>query len=141
MMAAGTIEALHNGERLVIIGLIVQLLFFSLFILTAVLFHRRFSGTVAGEVEVAGIPWKRYLVVLYISSLLIMVRSVFRLIEYAQGNDGYLISHEVYLYIFDTVLMFLVMALFAWEHPSELNARLARGGTAVTKGIKLHWVR
>lgn len=53
-----------------------------------------------------------------------MVRSVFRLIEYAQGNAGYLISHEAHLYLFDSVLMFLTMALLVWEHPSQLNSKL-----------------
>ena len=47
------------------------------------------------------------------------------MIEYAQGNDGYLMSHEVYLYIFDAVLMFAAMVLMAWYHPSEINALLA----------------
>ncbi|KAI8719992.1 hypothetical protein NCS52_00443200 [Fusarium sp. LHS14.1] len=81
----------------------------------------------------------RYLLVLYIVAGLIMVRSLFRLIEYAQGNSGYLISHEAYLYIFDSVLMFLTMILFAWEHPSQLNAKLQGGGTAVRRGIQLYW--
>lgn len=34
MMAAGTLNALHKGERIVIIGFVVQLVFFSLFAVT-----------------------------------------------------------------------------------------------------------
>ncbi|KAJ4211715.1 hypothetical protein NW759_012316 [Fusarium solani] len=139
MMAAGTLDALHNGERIVIIGLVVQLVFFSLFAITASLFHIRFSGALATKALASGIPWQRYLLVLYIAAGLIMIRSLFRLIEYAQGNSGYLISHEAYLYIFDSVLMFLTMILFAWEHPSQLNAKLQGGGTAVRRGIRLYW--
>ena len=43
--------------------------------------------------------------VLYVASGLIFVRSLFRLIEYIEGNDGVLLSSEVYLYIFDALLM------------------------------------
>ncbi|KAH7122075.1 RTA1 like protein-domain-containing protein [Dactylonectria estremocensis] len=139
MMAAGTLEALHNGERIVIIGLIIQIVFFSLFAVTAAVFYMRFSGALSTKALASGIPWQKYLVVLFIAAGLIMVRSVFRLIEYAQGNAGYLISHEAYLYIFDSLLMFLTMALFAWEHPSQLNAKLRGGGTAVRRGIRLYW--
>ncbi|EWY81697.1 hypothetical protein FOYG_15919 [Fusarium oxysporum NRRL 32931] len=139
MMAGGSLEALHNGERIVIIGLIVQIVFFSLFAVTAAVFHMRLVGSMSAKAAVSGIPWQRYLYTLYIASGLILVRSVFRLIEYAQGNAGYLISHEAYLYIFDSVLMFLAMVLFAFEHPSQLNAKLNGGGTAVRNGIRLYW--
>lgn len=44
--------------------------------------------------------------------------------EFSPGNDGYIISHEAYLYIFDALLMFMVMLIFAIVHPSEINAQL-----------------
>lgn len=62
-----------------------------------------------------------------------MVRSLFRIIEYLQGFSGYLLSHEVYLYIFDAVLMLVVMVLFNVLHPSEVVASV-RGGNAVKRG-------
>ncbi|KAM5342209.1 hypothetical protein ACJ41O_015240 [Fusarium nematophilum] len=139
MMAGGSLDALHNGERIVIIGLIIQIVFFSLFAVTAAVFHLRFLGALSAKALASGIPWQKYLGILYVAAGLIMVRSLFRLIEYAQGNAGYLISHEAYLYIFDSVLMFLTMLLFAWEHPSQLNAKLRGGGTAVRWGIRLYW--
>jgi hypothetical protein len=70
---------------------------------------------------------------LFIGSALIMVRSLFRIIEYLQGFSGYLLSHEVYLYIFDAVLMLAVMVLFNVLHPSEVVA-LVRGGNVVKRG-------
>lgn len=52
------------------------------------------------------------------------------------GNDGYLISHEVFLYIFDALLMFLVMVIFAVVHPSEINAQLrGPGAKRIEKGV------
>jgi hypothetical protein len=99
----------------------------------------RLAGSMSAKAAVSGIPWQRYLYTLYIASGLILVRSVFRLIEYVQGNAGYLISHEAYLYIFDGFLMFLAMVLFNWEHPSQLNAKLNGGGTAIRYGVRLYW--
>lgn len=64
---------------------------------------------------------------LYLGSFLIMVRSVFRAVEYLQGFNGYLLRHEAYLYLFDAVLMFLVMILFNWIHPAEIAAILSGG--------------
>ena len=50
-----------------------------------------------------------------------MVRSVFRIIEYIQGNNGYLLGREIWLYMFDATLMATVMLLFCVVHPSEIN--------------------
>lgn len=61
---------------------------------------------------------------LYITSVLIMIRSVFRAVEYLQGFDGYLLSHEAYLYIFDAALMLIVMLIFNYIPPSEVTALL-----------------
>jgi hypothetical protein len=65
-----------------------------------------------------------------------MIRSVFRVVEYVQGFSGYLLSHEVYLYIFDSTLMFCVMAMFNFVHPSEVVA-LVNGGKAAKRGWKM----
>lgn len=64
-------------------------------------------------------PWKKLMCVLFGTSVLIMVRSVFRAIEYLEGNDGYLLAHEAYLYIFDALLMLVVMVILNIIHPSE----------------------
>jgi hypothetical protein len=71
---------------------------------------------------------------LYLGSFLIMVRSVFRAVEYLQGFDGYLLRHEAYLYIFDACLMFLVMVLFNWIHPGEIAAILSGGWVGANSG-------
>lgn len=46
------------------------------------------------------------------SSGLIIVRSIVRLVEFIQGFDGYIISHEVFIYVFDALPMFLVTVAF-----------------------------
>lgn len=56
-----------------------------------------------------------------------MTRSVFRLIEYAMGNDGYLLRHEEFLYVFDGVLMLAAMTLYNIVHPSSLIRSKPKG--------------
>lgn len=76
---------------------------------------------------------------LYAASTLIMIRSIFRIIEYAQGFTGYLLEHEVYLYIFDATLMLAVVLIFNVVHPSEVQA-LLRGGRAIKRGVAVEEV-
>ncbi|CAN9332516.1 unnamed protein product [Alternaria alternata] len=138
----GTIEAVHTGEKIIIAGLVVQLLFFGFFIVTGVIFHARMVQQPTSKVYSQSLPWERQLYALYVASLLILVRCIFRLIEYAQGNDGYLISHEVFLYVFDAVLMFATMVWMAWVHPSEITALLSKGrGRAVRRVISVYSLR
>ncbi|PVI00573.1 RTA1-domain-containing protein [Periconia macrospinosa] len=79
------------------------------------------SPNFLNEFNIHDLPWKRHIYALYVASALIMMRSVFRVVEYLQGNNGYLLRHEVYLYIFDGALMAAVMILFNWIHPAEIT--------------------
>ncbi|KAF9694126.1 hypothetical protein EKO04_007858 [Ascochyta lentis] len=154
IQAAGSLTLLHAGEKIIVVGLFLQLAFFGFFIVVAALFHFRFTNANAAfssgdrsesahehaakrdvhrvssgppgtaRPSVVGsyhLPWKRHMYVLYLASALIMVRSVFRVVEYLQGNNGYILRHEVYLYIFDALLMLAVMCLFNWSHPAQVT--------------------
>lgn len=133
-MTSGTLSAVTTGENIIIVGLVVQLIFFSVFMYTSVRFHLGMRKGLSRKVLHTQPPWERHIYALYAASLLIFVRCAFRLIEYAQGNDGYLVSHEVFLYIFDALLMALTMAVFAWVHPSEINA-IINPGNKVVRGV------
>ena len=67
------------------------------------------------------LPWKKHLYMLYAVSLLIMARSIFRVAEYAMGQDGYPLTHEWTLYVFDALLMFVVMIIYGVFFPSQLQ--------------------
>ncbi|KAL0934369.1 RTA1 domain protein [Colletotrichum truncatum] len=125
--AAGSLEALNTGAKIIIVGLFVQLICFGFFVVTAVSFHRSINKAPTGRSN-SSIPWRRHMNALYLGSFLIMVRSLFRAVEYLQGFDGYLLRHEAYLYIFDAVFMLLTMILFNYIHPAEIAAILAGGG-------------
>lgn len=70
---------------------------------------------------VHGVPWQESLNMLYVTSMLIMIRNIFRVAEYAMGSDGYLLSVECRVYVFDAALMTVTMAWFFWRYPSQLN--------------------
>ncbi|KIX99097.1 uncharacterized protein Z520_05558 [Fonsecaea multimorphosa CBS 102226] len=143
MMAGKTKSSINTGKNIIIGGLLVQVVFFSFFVVTGLTFHLRLrkdptSKVLANTLDIAAV-WKKHMYTLYAGSLLILVRSVFRLVEYGQGNAGYIISHEVFLYVFDACLMFTTMVLFAVVHGSELNALLKGGrGRAVRKGFEVY---
>lgn len=138
-MAGKTLSSLHNGEHIIIAGLVVQVLFFGFFMVTSVVFNLRMNKRPTARVLSGSVPWQRHLGVLYGGSALVLIRSIFRLIEYAQGNDGYLISHEWFLYVFDGCLMFGTMVMFAFIHPSEVSAHIKQqeGAKIVRHGVKL----
>ncbi|KAL5596606.1 hypothetical protein BROUX41_006817 [Berkeleyomyces rouxiae] len=123
LLVAQSSDSAKLGEQIIIVGLIAQVILFGLFGAVAVVFHRRISKYPTPDSLDSFVPWRETLVMLYAASVLVMIRSIFRVIEYVQGHDGYSLSHEWTLYAFDTVLMFLVTVLFAWRFPSRLRPR------------------
>jgi hypothetical protein len=52
------------------------------------------------------------LYILYITSMFIMIRSIVRVAELVKGCERMILMHGVYLYIFDSVSMTVVMIIF-----------------------------
>lgn len=52
-------------------------------------------------------------------------RNIFTVVEYVQGNNGYLLSVEWGVYVFDAALMALMMAWFFRRYPSKVKLALA----------------
>lgn len=121
VQGAGTLDLYELGEKIIIVGLFVQIGIFGFFVVTTVVFHIRLINRPTPAALHAWVPWRRHLAVLYTTSGLILIRSVFRVIEYLQGNSGYIISHEVYLYVFDACLMVFTMAIFCAWYVGDLD--------------------
>lgn len=141
-MSGKSKNSFDTGKSLIVGGLVVQIIFFGFFIIVAFTFYQRMRKNPTNKVltdgRVAGM-WKVHLLALFVASWFILVRSIFRLVEYTQGNNGYLISHEVFLYVFDAVLMTTVMVIFAVVHPSQINILLNGGnGRAVNRVVEVH---
>ncbi|KAI4727165.1 RTA1-domain-containing protein [Aureobasidium sp. EXF-10728] len=128
--ARGDLDAFNLGKNLVIAGLIIQIVIFGFFVVVAGLFHIRINRLPTGASVDSYLNWRKHMHNLYFCSAIILIRNLIRVIEYAQGNDGYIITHEWMLYIFDAVFMLLVTIAFLVLHPSKLlgNGRLENRG-------------
>ncbi|KAJ5740528.1 hypothetical protein N7493_000400 [Penicillium malachiteum] len=123
LATAKTESSLNLGNYIIVAGLIVQVISFTIFITVSIVFHRRMLSTPLHHLVQSKVPWTRYMKVLYIGSALILVRSAYRVVEYIQGSSGYLQSKECFVYIFDATLMLLCCLLFNAFHPSKLLSK------------------
>jgi hypothetical protein len=110
------------GDGIIVAGLGMQCLMFIGFMWCCICFHMRFRASGEGKNDV---PWESMLWMLYTSSVLILVRNAFRLVEYVLGKDSYLFKNEWPTYVFDGALMLVVMVVFFVWYPSQLQ----RGST------------
>lgn len=110
------------AQGVAIAGLIIQIVVFGLFWVTSWVFHVRMRrDSVASCAVPPELQWEQAMRMLYGVSALIMLRSIFRVIEFVMGADGYLFSTEWPLYIFDTLPMLAVMGIFWQWFPSSVN--------------------
>ncbi|KIX08706.1 uncharacterized protein Z518_03363 [Rhinocladiella mackenziei CBS 650.93] len=108
LSGANSQKDIDLGEHIILGGLILQIVVFAVFVIVAASFHLRARHTL-------DLRRTFYLVILYIVSMLITLRNIFRAIEYAWGSDGYLLTHEWTLYVCDAMLMAAVLiACIIW---------------------------
>ncbi|KAE8150469.1 RTA1 like protein-domain-containing protein [Aspergillus avenaceus] len=119
MMAVSSLASL--GQKVTVVGLIVQLIFFGGFLTISIIFHQRVQKHKG--VRVRDTPYGTLLYVLFGVSALIIIRCLYRVVEFCQGNAGYLIGHEIYMYVLDTIPMFIVQSVFHYWHPGKILSR------------------
>lgn len=127
-----------GAKAIVIVGLLIQIVSFGVFGVTTVVFHRRISSSAHPVPGDEAFGWKKVLHMLYYTSILIMIRSIFRLVEYSMGNNGYPLRHEWTMYVFDVVLMVGVTGVFYVWYPSSLkvnNKGAAEGSVSMGEGL------
>lgn len=127
-------ESKDTGQNVVLGGLIVQIIFFGFFLINAIIFQQRMSRHLTSMSVADCVPWKKHMTALHVSSVLILVRSIVRVVEYVQGPKGVVMGNEVFIYVFDGLVMFLVLVSFVVIHPSEVNCLLGRGSAMTAKG-------
>ncbi|GAA6002999.1 uncharacterized protein JCM10292_000289 [Rhodotorula paludigena] len=119
------------GQKIALAGLALALVSFSLFCVLLFVFRRRlrkqFPQVYRSHSQTSS-PSRFYskqsvddlrllLVVLALSCIGIMIRSVFRLIEQADGFFGTIAQNEVWLYLFDAAPLWVSMTLFVFVWP------------------------
>jgi hypothetical protein len=86
LMASGG-NSVNTGKNVVVGGLVLQIIFFGIFVLAAALFHLRILQHPTQRSY--DVPfWKKHMASLYVVSILIFVRSIVRVVEYVQGYTG-----------------------------------------------------
>jgi len=120
IQAKGDLDSFNTGKNIVIAGLIIQIIIFGFFVIVTALFHIRINKLPTGASVDSRLSWRKHMYAMYFCSALILVRNLIRVVEYAQGNNGYIISHEWMLYIFDAVFMLSVTVVYLVLHPSKL---------------------
>lgn len=111
------------GTRLVIAGLIFQILCFVVFFWMAAIVHYRCLRAVSTDGR-AAVTWQKHFWAMYTACTLMFVRNVFRLCEYTQGYKGVIAHHEWFVYVFDASMLWLVMAIYVMVHPGWLARKM-----------------
>lgn len=109
------------GTYIIVAGLVLQVVVFVGFVWCCLLFHSRFQKQISSRiVPEPSVPWETSLYVLYGTSLLILLRNIYRVAEFSMGKGGYLERHEWPVYALDAVPMLGTMLCYIIWHPGFL---------------------
>lgn len=104
------------GVNIALAGFALQTVSFALFIL---LFLRVYKRIRADSISPSSETWGPIMPTLLFSSAMFMVRCIYRTVEYAQGSGGYLMTHELWLYLFATLPFFIGITVYIPFWPSK----------------------
>ncbi|CAE7232048.1 unnamed protein product, partial [Rhizoctonia solani] len=120
---AASASAGKIGTKIFLIGLIIQLISFCAYMVVYAVFLHRMK---TNRPEECVLPrnsaeffshWTALAGALIVSCVGILIRSIFRTVENAQGFGGYLATHELYFYVLDTLPLFIAILVFVVTWP------------------------
>ncbi|KAJ3129578.1 hypothetical protein HK100_008529 [Physocladia obscura] len=114
------------GTNILIGGLVIQVISYASFLATALIVFNR--GKHLNNEE----GWRKMFYALFTGAILVMIRSVFRVVEFVMGYNGPIATNENYMYVFDFALVAGAMLLFNIFHPGYL----LKNWNIVTPGAK-----
>ena len=105
-------STINNGLTIIKIGLAWALVFVALFFFVTlyIYFSPKYDITTHPDVAVIRLMYRG----LIITITLLLIRLIYRMVEFVNGNKGYIATHEVFFGIFDTGLMLLACAAYCW---------------------------
>ncbi|ODQ63776.1 RTA1-domain-containing protein [Nadsonia fulvescens var. elongata DSM 6958] len=116
LLSADTHTLVETGDKIIQAGLGVNLASFVLFLV----FCSYFTYCARQFVLSKSFPWSRYCVLpLWFSAVAILVRQIYRVIEFSNGFYGFVAIHEVYFYVFDTLPIFLAGLVWCVFFPEK----------------------
>ncbi|KAF2836926.1 hypothetical protein M501DRAFT_996060 [Patellaria atrata CBS 101060] len=104
----------ETGATLVKVSLIAQALMFLVFIALCILFQLRGKRAGVLNPRLDTVFWT-----LYASATLITTRCIYRIVEFFQGWDGEINTHEPYFWVFEASIMLLNTCVFNLWHPGQ----------------------
>ncbi|WWC63050.1 uncharacterized protein I303_105649 [Kwoniella dejecticola CBS 10117] len=126
LMASDKASTATLGSHLVLAGLIIQIVIFGSFLVVTAIFQRKAAVQLNSHSSHA----QKYIWAIYLSGALILIRSIVRVAEFIEGFHGFIITHEVFLYVFDALLMAAVLVTFNFIYPSEFSKKIKSAAIA-----------
>ncbi|KAL6252323.1 hypothetical protein RBB50_000041 [Rhinocladiella similis] len=102
------------GMDILLIGLALQLLTFTMFIVVLAIFQRRVNRRDDVTLQPGA---KKVIWAVWVATFFIQIRTVYRLIEFAMGDDAYLMTNEWCLYVFEAGPTAIALTMLAIFHP------------------------
>ncbi|KAG2183186.1 hypothetical protein INT43_006181 [Umbelopsis isabellina] len=99
----------NTGNKIAIAGMAISCLNFLVFATVIAVIHK---ATIRESPDVYRMHVKPLFFALYINIICLNIRSIYRLVEFADGFFGYVNTHEVFFLVFDTLLIFICIC--AW---------------------------
>lgn len=143
MLAQGAWRAIHSGmsdrernigEDLVRASLLLQVCLFLLFTCLIAYFHYQASRAALLKTNIRTIVY-----VMYMSSAIITIRCIYRIVEYFEGWEGTIFRNEPYFWVFEASIMLINSVMlnvwFPGQRLPRSNSRfLARDGVTEMRG-------
>jgi len=117
LVGATSVSKLNTGKSVVLIGLAVQILFFFSFVFLIIRAH---VVTHKNEILPGQGNWKLQFKVLETGSILILIRSIYRVIDFADGPNSTVGTHEAFAYILDSLMMLFLQLLYNIWYPGKI---------------------
>ncbi|KAK9365304.1 RTA1 like protein-domain-containing protein [Lipomyces kononenkoae] len=132
-------QRIQTGKNIALAGLAIQIACFGFFSIIALRFHfisKQFDKRLADKTTDETTEdekyimvnetqrkvlknWRPLLRVINVACILILIRSIYRVCDFALGKSGYLEQHEWPAYVFDAAMMLPTLAIFVYWHPGK----------------------
>lgn len=105
------------GLYVILAGLGLQTLSLAFYIL---LVYHAYSSLKRDGIKPFAQPWGMILKTLFFTSALLLLRCTYRTVEFGQGlGHGYLATHEVFFYVFDSLPLLIGISTYAIYWPTQ----------------------
>ncbi|KAI0092851.1 RTA1 like protein-domain-containing protein [Irpex rosettiformis] len=152
------IDKIRQGEHIVLVGLVLQLISFifftSMFLHFVYKIHKHEPQTWFMDSHKHGIPsydplvvpwyndWRAFVFAVGLSCVGVLIRSIYRTIEFASGSQGVLTTTEIYFWVLDFVPLILAIGVYIPFWPGRFIGRSTTSGTMTpttpTENLKMN---